>query len=351
MKQSSLHTTTPFSQPQSIPLEGGSDLGETFSPTVEYSPTLAISFTSTYTLTPTWTFTPTPLPPTSTFTPTPLPHTLTFTPSATFIYPPTSTPTVSLTPSPPMTIEISPTYNAEAAAFTPAPALPTEAVTPLFKTPLPLLNWVKPPGTMCSPIEGFSLRELPSIVSSPYNPPPPGSDARHQGVDFAFYRNQGQLTIEGKKVYAVLPGKVIGVVENRLPYGNTIVIETRYSDITAPLAEALSITRDTSLYHLYAHLQDAPLLALGQRVKCGDLIGHVGKSGTIVPHLHFETRMGPAGGWLPSMGYFDEDATEEEKANYLFWRISGVYKHFDPMSLFERYLAYESKNHINLGGE
>jgi murein DD-endopeptidase MepM/ murein hydrolase activator NlpD len=204
---------------------------------------------------------------------------------------------------------------------------------------------------MCSPIEGFSLRELPLIVSSAYNPPPPGSDARHQGVDFAYYRNQGQMTIEGKKVYAILPGKVIGVVENRLPYGNTIVIETRYSDIAPPLAEAFSITRETSLYHLYAHLQDAPLLALGQRIKCGELIGHVGKSGTIVPHLHLETRMGPAGGWLPSMGFFDEDATEEEKANYLFWRISGVYKHFDPMTLFERYLAYESNNLTNLGGE
>ena len=196
---------------------------------------------------------------------------------------------------------------------------------------------------MCSPLRDFDLQGLSSIVSSPYNPPPAGSDDRHQGVDFAYYNRNGNGSIDGEVVNALLPGKVVGIVNGRLPYGNTVVIETRYTDIAAALAAALSITKEKSVYHLYAHLKNPPALALGQRVKCGEFIGNVGNSGTVIPHLHLEMRMGAAGGWFPSMGYFDDDASEEEKANYVYWRISGVYQHIDPIKFIEAYLNYEKQ--------
>jgi hypothetical protein len=31
------------------------------------------------------------------------------------------------------------------------------------------------------------------------------------------------------------------------------------------------------------------------------------------------------------MGYYKAWASEEQRANYLLWRTSGTYRHFDPM--------------------
>lgn len=215
--------------------------------------------------------------------------------------------------------------------------------TPLpgeIATPIPLLPWVQTLSTMCTPVEGIRLEELSSFVSSPYKPPPPGSDARHMGVDFVYFHHNGEGTIDGKAVYAILPGKVVSVINNRLPYGYLVIIETRYSDVSRALADALNITEERSLYHLYAHLKYAPPVVLGQRVPCGFQIGNVGNSGTQVPHLHLETRWGPIGGWFPSMGYMEDGINEEEKNNYLYWRISGVYQHFDPLDLVGAYIDF-----------
>ncbi len=226
---------------------------------------------------------------------------------------------------------------------TPPPAVtetPTNFVPVEAGTSIALLPWVQTLDKMCSPLEGVRLEELSSIVSSPYNPPPAGSDARHTGVDFAYYRRDGQESIDGKAVYAFLPGKVVSVVNNRIPFGNVVIIETRYSDVARGLADALGITQERSLYQFYAHMKFSPPVVLGQRVSCGFLIGNVGKTATQMPHLHFETRWGPVGGWFPSMGFMEKDTTEEEKANYLYWRISGVYQHFDPFDLITAYLNF-----------
>jgi len=205
---------------------------------------------------------------------------------------------------------------------------------------IPLLPWVQTLSDMCSPIEGVRLEELPTIVSSPYKPPPPGSDERHMGVDFVYFRRDDQISIDGKEVYALLPGKVISVINDRIPYGNLVIIETRYSDVSRDLAESLGITPEQSLYHLYGHMKYSPPVVLGQRVPCGFQIGNVGNSGTQVPHLHLETRWGPVGGWFPAMGFLGKDTSEDEKANYLYWRISGVYQHFDPLDLVASYLNF-----------
>ena len=83
-----------------------------------------------------------------------------------------------------------------------------------------------------------------------------------------------------------------------------------------------------------------PLVKLGDLVDPCRLIGQVGKSGNAVePHLHLETRRGPPGATFENFGYYQAENTEQEKANYLLWRTSGVFQHMDPMILLNLGLA------------
>jgi len=202
----------------------------------------------------------------------------------------------------------------------------------------PRINWEE--GGACSPLSNITLDKLPSIVASPYKPSPPGWERRHEGVDFAFYRQLNLGDIHGLPIHAILPGKIAGVINNRLPYGNAIIVETNFQDLPKELAEVLRITPDTSLYHLYAHMKDPPKLAISQVIYCGDFLGEVGNSGTTIAHLHLETRRGPSGKTFSNMAYYDVTVTEEEKSNFLYWNISGVFQHFDPMSLFAAFQRY-----------
>lgn len=98
----------------------------------------------------------------------------------------------------------------------------------------------------------------------------------------------------------------------------------------------LGIVAGESLYHLYAHFDESPLPEAGDWVACGELIGEVGKSGYNIPvaHLHLETRIGPSGAIFDEMGYYDTRASEVARENYETWRMSGVFRHFNPMVLF-----------------
>ena len=208
----------------------------------------------------------------------------------------------------------------------------------LPKPSAPRINWEE--GGVCSPLSNITLDKLPSIVSSPYKPSPPGWERRHEGVDFAFYRQLNLGDIHGLPIHAILPGKIAGVINNRLPYGNAIIVETNFQDLPKELAEVLRITPDTSLYHLYAHMKDPLKLAIGQVLNCGDFLGEVGNTGTTIAHLHIETRRGPPGKTFSNMAYYDVTVTEEEKNNFLYWNISGVFQHFDPMSVFAAFQRY-----------
>jgi murein DD-endopeptidase MepM/ murein hydrolase activator NlpD len=92
-----------------------------------------------------------------------------------------------------------------------------------------------------------------------------------------------------------------------------------------------------SLYLLYAHFGQSPAIHFGDVVQCGQVIGEVGKTGynIVNPHLHLETRLGPAGMVFESMAFYTTSATETEMANYRRWRTSGEFKHIDPLRLFE----------------
>ncbi len=208
--------------------------------------------------------------------------------------------------------------------------------TPVEKTPLPPSASPSPTPEfkVCSPLVPYPLSELREIVSDPYRPPPPGKDERHHGVDFSHYRRGDLLTIEGVDVQSVLPGRIAAAIADTYPFGNIIIIETPRALIPGEWLDRLEIGENDSLYILYAHLQNPPILTLDEWVAACQVIGAVGKTGnTVEPHLHLETRLGTPSISFPSMRYYQEDATEEEKEAYLRWRISGEFRHFDPMML------------------
>jgi murein DD-endopeptidase MepM/ murein hydrolase activator NlpD len=211
-------------------------------------------------------------------------------------------------------------------------------IEPTLRLPTPRINTDEPElkFEICSPLAEHNLRDLSDIVSSPYDPPPMGKDDRHQGVDFAYYVQGTRGSIEGEGVQAILPGWVVVVIENRLPYGNMIIVETLSSQLTTEILRNLYIDPHESIYHLYAHFSDTPLPSHGSWVDCGQLIGNVGKSGYNVPisHLHLETRIGPSGTRFDGMVFYDTQAIENEMENYKIWRMSGFYRHFDPLLLF-----------------
>jgi murein DD-endopeptidase MepM/ murein hydrolase activator NlpD len=163
-----------------------------------------------------------------------------------------------------------------------------------------------------------------------------GSDERHQGVDFSHYSRKGFKTIEGEPVQAVLAGEVSAVIKDRVPYGNMVMIETSANHLPMNLRDALGVAEGESLYILYAHLGNESKLNHGDHVECGQVIGEVGLTGynIVNPHLHLETRLGSSGVFFESMAYYTTSATNQEMDNYRRWRMSGEFRHFDPMILF-----------------
>jgi murein DD-endopeptidase MepM/ murein hydrolase activator NlpD len=190
------------------------------------------------------------------------------------------------------------------------------------------------PFTICSPLVDTPLEDLPQIVADPYRPPPPGSELRHHGVDFAYFHRFDRAAIEGAGMQSVLKGQVAAAIVDSFPYGNMLIIETPGATLPASLAAHIQIAQGESLYVLYAHMERPPALRLGENVDACQSLGTVGKSGNAGgAHLHLETRLGPSGTRFASMGYYKAWASEEQRANYLLWRTSGTYRHFDPMTV------------------
>jgi len=96
-------------------------------------------------------------------------------------------------------------------------------------------------------------------IKQPYNVKYPEWGDRHNGIDFAGKEGIDVISASGGKV--TFAGKKVG---------NTVEIST-----------------GNGYKIIYAHLQDISVKR-GQRVKTGDLIGHLGATGTTNPHLHFE---------------------------------------------------------------
>jgi murein DD-endopeptidase MepM/ murein hydrolase activator NlpD len=179
------------------------------------------------------------------------------------------------------------------------------------------------------------LGELPQLISDPYKPPPPNRpEERHHGVDFSYWHYGARDSMLGEPVQAVLGGKVASSIDDHFPYGNMVIVETDPADLPSDLITRIQFFPGESLYLLYAHLNIPPLVRLGDRLAACQPIGEVGVSGnTDIPHLHLETRLGPADSVFESMRFYDTSATIEEMDNYVLWRTSGVFRHFDPMGL------------------
>jgi murein DD-endopeptidase MepM/ murein hydrolase activator NlpD len=220
---------------------------------------------------------------------------------------------------------------------------------------------------MSSPLEDVPIAELSQIVSNPFERPSPGFDDKHHGVDFAYYSRGNHRQMLGLPVFSIFNGRVAGVVLNSPPYGNSIIIESEINkfppSIMMSLKQPVALTpypynsRLTckelatadftnvvgSIYTLYAHLENAPLLKVGDEVISGVQIGTVGNSGySGNPHLHLEMRWGNSGQSFQSISYYDASATPEERSEYCAWRISGRFALMDPMTVLNSYLEFSS---------
>lgn len=236
-----------------------------------------------------------------------------------------------------------PTATADAAAnAATAPVVPT--ATPAF--------------AFCSPLADVTLAEItqPDLLKNPFQLPRPGMDDGHFGADFAYWSRGEHKQMLGLPVLSALNGRVAGLIQNRMPYGNAVIIETPLQAVpagwlaavptpapTVPPAPNLVCPPDPSryptssarsLYLLYAHLDKAPLVSLEQAVTCGQPIGEVGTTGRSVnPHLHLETRVGPTGVTFAEMAHYDNAATADEMGAYCTWRVSGLFQAFDPVNI------------------
>lgn len=211
-----------------------------------------------------------------------------------------------------------------------------------------------------SPLAGFDIPALLEIVSTPFEQPNPGMDDGHHGVDFSFYTYQNFKTIEGVPINSVLSGRVASVVEDRLPYGNMLMIETPLDSLPEDWVATLDLpdpvqplpgnprlncppkadlppwdSSSRSLYLLYAHLLEPAPFSIDDPIASGDPIGFVGNSGASGnPHLHLEARVGPSNATFTDMAHYSNDVTDTEMSNYCSWRIGGVFQMIDPLSLF-----------------
>lgn len=244
------------------------------------------------------------------------------------------------------------------------PTTPAPAATPTAQptaTPIPSPTSAPYLLEICSPLEGFSLADLPSLLVNPYDPPQPGMDDGHHGADFAFWTRPdlGLKQMKGLPIHAVLEGTVISVNRDIPPYGYTVIIETPLEQLSPawqdawqlpapipPLPAVSALTcpelptppewdrNQRALYLLYAHMDQPPAVQAGQSITCGQPIGVVGTSGASVnDHLHLEGRIGPAGASFASLGHYSTAATEEERHNYCVWRVSGWFQLIDPLLL------------------
>jgi murein DD-endopeptidase MepM/ murein hydrolase activator NlpD len=201
---------------------------------------------------------------------------------------------------------------------------------------------------LCSPLTEHNLEELFKIISDPYQPPPMGSDARHQGVDFSYYQYGDRSTIEGMVVQAILPGTIVASIQNRIPYGNMLIVAIPLLELSPDMLVGLTYDPGEVLYLLYAHMLEHPELQTGDAVEQCEPIGKVGRTGGgggydfLIAHLHLEARLGPAGAFFVDMAYYDTSASETARDNYRLWRMSGLFRHFDPLLLFSNALGVQS---------
>lgn len=253
--------------------------------------------------------------------------------SACSVIPPNlNTPNSSLLKQETQTLPPQFTLSTKARGTTVEPTL--EPVVRLDSPPSTFQPSTLPVLPLCSPLKLHPLDELPQVIGDPYDPPRPGREERHHGIDFGYYHYADRDSMLGEPVQSILPGVVASTLDDLYPYGNMIMVEAPADSLPPEVVILLGFQPGESLYVLYAHMNDSPTLMIGDTVSTCQLIGEVGMTGnTELPHLHLETRLGPAGSRFESMRFYDTRASIEEMEAYKLWRTSGVFRHFDPMKL------------------
>lgn len=237
------------------------------------------------------------------------------------------------TPAPPTPAPTATGTSSPASTPTPDPTPVSSTLTPTATRPV----------SICSPLGSATLAGLAAIITQPFIAPSLAHEAGHpdwvhkedghHGVDLGSFDPAGKL-VTGLPVLAALDGRIAAVIHDRPPYGNMLMIETSFERIPPGLIAAQQITPGSSLYTLYAHLQNMLSWSVGQTVTCGEWLAETGMTGaTSGPHLHFETRWGPAGETFTSMAYYRADASPQEMSNYERWRMSAEFHLFDPLAL------------------
>ncbi len=241
------------------------------------------------------------------------------------------------------------------ATITPSPVPPTPTLSPTVLVPT-----FTPEPLVCSPLAGVEIADLEELIINRFAPPQLGSDDPHQGVDIAEIDPVYQIALEGQPVHGVMDGIVAGVIEDRFPYGNAILVETPlellpdgwnaviqiptpaphregHTSLTCPEGENPHHWDESrrSLYLIYAHLKEPPAFQVGETVICGQVLNAIGNSGnSLNPHLHLELRVGPADASFESMAHYTGSASPQEMHNYCLWRVSEAFQLLDPMQLF-----------------
>ena len=225
--------------------------------------------------------------------------------------------------------------------FIPSTITATHAV---MKTP----TQTEIPFIMCPPLKGETISSLWEIITNPFGSPPLGREDLHHGVDFAYYRRMDRLSIEGEIIQSILPGSVAASIQDRLPYGNMVIIETPQAMLPIELREKYNLEPRESLFSLYAHMGQSPSVELDEKVYCGKEIGTVGLSGydIVNAHLHLETRFGPSNTRFTGMAFYDTSASTEEMDNYKHWRTSDAFRNIDPMLIFAGYLSFLNPDYL-----
>ena len=147
-----------------------------------------------------------------------------------------------------------------------------------------------------SPLKDITIDQLQSILSNPFQFPSKGKDDGHPGIDIAFYSFQNWKTINNHDVISIYPGKVAGIIRDRPPYGNAIIIETDINSLDVeerelllsqypdnPLQENIILQcpedfhqdrniskNNLSLYFLYGHLASIKELKIGDMLTSGN---------------------------------------------------------------------------------
>jgi len=189
---------------------------------------------------------------------------------------PTFAPLGAVTPTPPPPTAVSLAFNApitvQAVTRPPSVWRPPPLMPPLSRDPLGRDHyWFQ------RPVD--SNANNASLFYYPY-----GSDGPERDNPWRIHNGIDMPNPVGETVRAAGSGRVVwaagGVFQNSPSYGNVVAIEHDFG------------YRGQPLYTIYAHLS-AVLVANGQQVNAGDVIGLVGQTGRVSgPHVHFEVRVG-----------------------------------------------------------